>query len=139
MISGRTRKEKKSMSWQKIRKLLIGVFVFVILALCVKGCIMVGSVTYSEGERTGTITKFSHKGLVVRTWEGELNMGGLEVGGKASVWEFSVDDPAIVEQVHKAQRAGGRWTLKYRQQMFKQSWRGSTEYFVTDLIQAGKE
>lgn len=117
----------------------IGVAVLVFLALCVKGCTMVGSMTYSEGERTGTITKFSHKGIFIRTWEGELNMGGLEVGGKASIWAFSVDSPAIVEQIHKAQRAGGNVTLKYRQQIMQQSWKGATEYFVTEVIRTGKE
>jgi hypothetical protein len=101
--------------------------------------VKIGSFTYSEGERTGTVTKLSHKGLLLKTWEGELNMGGLEVGGKSSVWQFSVDDPAIIEDIKKAQRAGGRWTLKYRQQAMKQSWKGSTDYFITEVIPAGKE
>lgn len=109
------------------------------VVVCLKGCAFVGSMSYSEGERTGTIQKFSHKGMFMRTWEGELSKGGLDVGGVSSVWAFSVEDPAVVEKIHQAQRSGGRWTLKYRQQLLRQSWRGDTKYFVTDVIQAGKE
>ena len=31
---------------------------------------------YSEGERAGYIQKFSRKGWLCKTWEGELAMGG---------------------------------------------------------------
>lgn len=98
--------------------------------------IAIGSVTYSEGERTGAITKFSHKGLAIKTWEGELNVGGIEQGGVAAVWSFSVDEPEVVKKVQDAQRKGGRWTLKYRQQLMVQSWRGATDYFVVDVVNA---
>jgi hypothetical protein len=113
---------------------LIAFACLLVFGLGVKGCIAIGSMTYSEGERTGTITKFSHRGMVIKTWEGELNMGGFDQGGVASTWAFSVDDPAIVEKIHQAQREGGRWTLKYRQQFSKQSWRGATDYFIVDVI-----
>jgi len=124
---------------KKKKYILYGIGVLLFLLVCVKGCLSIGSITYSDGERTGTITKFSHKGLIVKTWEGELNMGGLEVGGKSTTWTFSVDDQAIVEKIQKSQRIGGYWTLKYRQQLFQQSWKGSTEYFITDVIKAEKE
>jgi len=108
--------------------------VLLILGFGVRGCIYVGSFTYSEGERTGVITKFSNKGMMIKTWEGELNMGGFDTGGTASVWAFSVDDPTIVEKIQEAQRTGGRWTLHYRQQFVQQSWRGATEYFIIDVV-----
>lgn len=120
-------------------KIFLFIFVVVMFSSCNFVAIKIGGLTYSEGERTGTITKFSHKGLFFKTWEGELNMGGLEVGGKGVTWEFSVNDPEVVEKIHKSQRVGGHWTLKYRQQLFKQSWNGATEYFVTDVVQPEKE
>jgi len=100
----------------------------------IRGCMYVGTFTYSEGERTGTIAKFSNKGLFIKTWEGELHQGGLDQGGVAKVWSFSVIDPGVVEKIHAAQRSGGQHTLKYRQQMMKQSWRGETDYFIVDVI-----
>lgn len=36
--------------------------------------------TYSEGTRAGQLIKFSEKGVVFKTYEGELNMGGLGTG-----------------------------------------------------------
>lgn len=111
-----------------------GIFVAVILVF---GYVKIGSVTYSDGERSGVVTKFSHKGMMLKTWEGELNMGGFDEGGVASTWQFSVDTPEVVEKVKEAQRAGGRWTLTYRQQFMSQSWKGQTEYFVTDVEPAG--
>lgn len=102
------------------------------------GYVALGSATYSDGERSGVVTKFSRKGMLLKTWEGELNMGGFDTGGVATTWEFSVDDPEIVEELQQAQRAGGRWTLAYRQQLWAQSWKGGTSYFITDVQPAGK-
>lgn len=115
---------------------LYAIGILFLLLMCIKGCMIVGGITYSNGERTGTITKFSHKGLLIKTWEGELNMGGLEVGGKGTIWSFSVVDPLVIEKIHQAQRVGGHWTLKYDQQFFQQFWKGSTDYFVTDVVKA---
>lgn len=109
-----------------------------VLGFGVCGCMYVGTLTYSEGERTGTIAKFSHKGLLIKTWEGELHQGGLDQGGVAKVWNFSVDDPAVIEKIHEAQRSGGPYTLKYRQELMQQSWRGETGYFIVDVIKANQ-
>lgn len=117
----------------------IGVVAFLVAVIFVFAYVNIGSLTYSEGERSGVITKFSHKGMLLKTWEGELNMGGYDQGGVASVWQFSVDDSEVVEKIKKAQRAGGRWTLTYRQQFWSQSWKGQTEYFVTHVEPATGE
>lgn len=109
-----------------------------VLGFGVRGCVYVGTLTYSDGERTGTIAKFSHKGLMIKTWEGELHQGGLDQGGVAKVWSFSVEDPAVIEKIHEAQRSGGSYTLKYRQQLMQQSWQGETAYFITDVIKANQ-
>ena len=112
--------------------------IILLLGFCVRGCVYVGTFTYSEGERTGTIAKFSRKGFFIKTWEGELHQGGLDQGGVAKVWSFSVNDPAVIEKIHEAQRSGGHYTLKYRQQLVQQSWQGETDYFVTDVIKANQ-
>lgn len=94
--------------------------------------VTIGAWTYSEGERSGTITKFTRKGVFLKTWEGELRMGGMDQGGYAENWEFSADDEAVIKKIQEAQRHGGKYTLKYRQQLMTQSWKGSTSYFVLD-------
>lgn len=116
---------------------LIGAGVLALGLIFVFGNVFIGGMTYSEGERSGAITKFSHKGLMLKTWEGELNMGGMDQGGVAQTWQFSVVDPEMVEEVQKAQRKGGKWTLSYRQQLWSQSWKGQTEYFIVGVEPAG--
>ena len=116
----------------------IGAVAVLALVLFGWGYLSIGAWTYSEGERTGVVTKFSHKGMAIKTWEGELNMGGFDQGGVGSSWKFSVGDPDVVEKVKEAQRAGGRWSLMYRQQNWVQSWKGAKDYFVTDVQQASK-
>jgi hypothetical protein len=102
---------------------------FIVLSVFVFSYAKLGSFTYSEGERTGVIAKFSHKGLILKTYEGELHVGG----NISPNWEFSVADPEIVEKIHEAQRSGGRWSLLYRQQLWRQSWKGATTYFIYDV------
>lgn len=102
---------------------------FIVLFVFAFSYSKLGSLTYSEGERTGVIAKFSHKGLIFKTYEGELYVGGNITPN----WEFSVADAEIVEKIHEAQRIGGRWSLLYRQQLWRQWWKGATTYFIYDV------
>ena len=38
---------------------------------------MVCNYTYSDGKRAGLLVKFSKKGFVLKTYEGDLNLGGV--------------------------------------------------------------
>ena len=78
---------------------------------------------YSHGERTGVVTKFSRKGIVFKSWEGELNQGGMRresdgEGGTnlvANVIGFNVSDEKTVEKVRQAHRGGKPVSLEYQQ------------------------
>lgn len=48
-------------------------WVLIILVLFISGCL-----EYSDGQRVGIVTKFSQKGLIWKTWEGELRPSGRE-------------------------------------------------------------
>jgi hypothetical protein len=57
--------------------------------------------SYSEGDRAGTLQKFSHKGWVCKTYEGELAL--YVVGGVApQIWNFSTRDRDLAEKLSKA-------------------------------------
>lgn len=75
---------------------------------------------YSEGVRVGVVQKFSKKGFVNKSWEGELVMEGLKMragyktgtsGG--NVWRFSVLDAAVAKAIDDAAMTGGEVALKY--------------------------
>ena len=57
--------------------------------------------SYSEGDRAGTLQKFSRKGWICKTYEGELAL--YIVGGVApQIWHFTVRDESIVRQMSDA-------------------------------------
>jgi hypothetical protein len=77
---------------------------------------------YSEGSRVGTVVKLSHKGLMFKSWEGELGMGSIKRVNNAdgsitttNVFEFSVESQEVVDQLHAAVKSGERVELVYRQ------------------------
>lgn len=84
--------------------------------------------SYSEGERAGYVQKFSKKGWLCKTWEGELAMVTMP-GAIPEKFEFSVRDEAVAEAINRL--AGKRVVLHYRQHKFvPTSCFAETEYFV---------
>lgn len=85
--------------------------------------------SYAEGERAGYVQKFSRKGWLCKTWEGEVAMVTMP-GAIPDKFEFSVRDDAIAAQINAL--AGKRVVLAYQQHKFIPSnCFGETEYFIT--------
>ncbi len=85
---------------------------------------------YSEGERAGYVQKFSHKGWLCKTWEGEIAMVTMP-GAIPDRFQFTVTNDAVAEKINAL--AGSRVVLHYEQHKFiPLSCFGETEYFVTD-------
>ncbi len=83
---------------------------------------------YSEGERAGYVQKFSKKGWICKTWEGELAMANLP-GAMPEVFRFTVRDDAVAARIN--QNLGERMSLHYEQHLgLPTSCFGETEYFV---------
>ena len=79
----------------------LGTLVLVPLLLAGIYTFFVVSWSYSDGERAGTLQKFSRKGWLCKTYEGELAL--YVVGGVApQIWYFTVRDEAIVRQMSSA-------------------------------------
>lgn len=94
--------------------------------------------SYSDGQRAGVVSKFSRRGYVFKTWEGELLVGNnaqLPQGGFGSEkWEFSVysGNEEAIAKLQKALEEGHRVSLHYNQKYYK-FWFGDTYYFVDDV------
>jgi len=83
---------------------------------------------YSDGERAGVLQKFSRKGWVCKTHEGEIAQY-LIAGISPQMWEFSVRDPAVARQLDKA--VGHRVQLHYTEHPgVPTSCFADTRYFV---------
>jgi hypothetical protein len=86
---------------------------------------------YSKGERVGYVQKFSSRGWICKTWEGELAMVNLP-GAMPEIFRFSVRDDAVAERLNKS--LGQRVRLQYEQKKgVPTDCFGETEYFVTDV------
>ena len=86
--------------------------------------------TYSDGERTGYLRKFSKKGWICKTWEGEIALQSVP-GTVAEPWQFTVRDDSVARQIQTLQSKGGLITLSYEEHKFIPfSCFGETDYFV---------
>lgn len=87
---------------------------------------------YSTGERAGYVQKFSKRGWVFKTWEGQMAMVNLP-GAMQEKFDFSVVDDAVAERM--AATMGQRVVIKYEQHRFVPlPIFAETEYFVTSVM-----
>lgn len=98
-------------------------------------------VPFSEGMRAGQVIKLSHKGIIFKTWEGELNSMLMpstnNLGGVTpNVWTFSVQNKEAADQIMKASSTGERLELYYKERYYKFPWQGETKYFVYKVVSA---
>ena len=85
--------------------------------------------TFSDGTRSGELIKFSHKGYIFKTWEGELSQG---LSGSQK-FAFSVMDnqPEVIEQMKANQ--GKFVKIEYIERYGTFSWWGETNYYITKV------
>lgn len=99
---------------------------------------------YSEGTRAGFVIKVSKKGVLVKTWEGQLNLqsfGASNPGNAFSeVFNFSVKrgDTATYELLQQVSLTGERINLHYKEKYVALPWLGDTRYFVTKIDRLDK-
>jgi len=89
-------------------------------------------VPYSEGTRSGELIKFSRKGVIFKTWEGEISQG---ISG-AQIFQFSVLDKDK-EVIKKLQENEGNYVkLTYVERYATFIFWGDTSYFVQNVEEA---
>jgi hypothetical protein len=87
--------------------------------------------SYSEGDRIGFVQKFSKKGWICRTWEGELAMSPVP-GATPQLFPFTVRDDVAVKKIQSL--AGKKMSLHYEEKRgLPSSCFGDTNYFITDV------
>lgn len=86
-------------------------------------------VPYSEGTRAGELIKFSYKGAVIKTWEGEISQG---ISG-AQIFSFSVMDKEE-DVIQKLKDYQGKYVkLTYVERFGTFFFWGDTKYFITNI------
>ena len=121
------------MTGTDIRKKAIRIVVLLVVAaviLCTGYVMAVINWSYSKGERIGYVQKFSEKGWLCKTYEGELQM--LPVPGAVpEKFLFSVRDTGVVDKINST--LGKKVSLTYEQHIgIPTNCFGDSEYFVVN-------
>ncbi len=86
--------------------------------------------SYSEGNRAGYVQKFSKKGWVCKTWEGELAMVNIP-GAAQEKFPFTVRDDSVAKKLTSLM--GSQVSITYREHPgVPITCFGDTRYFVVD-------
>jgi len=107
------------------------IVVAAIFALCATYLWFAFTWSYSTGERAGYVQKFSKKGWVCKTWEGELSMMSLpnQVPEK---FFFTVRNNIVAEKINRS--LGKKVALNYDQYKgLPTSCFGETEFLVSNV------
>jgi flagellar basal body-associated protein FliL len=95
------------------------------------------NIEYSEGQRTGVPYKISKKGVIWKTWEGELSLQLTTRDSEGrmvnQVFRYSVADDAVARDIEAAAAANEIVTLKYKQYLVRGFKYGSTDYNVESV------
>ena len=87
--------------------------------------------SYSDGDRSGYLQKFSRKGWICKTYEGELAMSTVP-GVAPTIWTFSVRDRAVAGRMNEA--LGQKVVLHYTEHRgVPSSCFGTTNYYVDSI------
>jgi len=131
---GKTTPSRSAVIKKKIRKylylalavfiLIIGIWIYISYFF-----------TYSDGYRSGMLQKFSRKGNIFKTYEGEMILSSVQSNKNVSIasekFLFSVADKEVALQLEKMQ--GKAVVVHYTQKNNTLPWRGDTPFIVTSV------
>lgn len=109
---------------------MVLLLIVVVALLCTGYMMIVLNWSYSKGERIGYIQKFSEKGWLCKTWEGELQMLPVP-GALPEKFLFSVRDKSVISKLNASM--GKKVSLSYEQHKgIPTTCFGESEYFAAD-------
>jgi hypothetical protein len=121
--------EKRPQRKRRWGVLLFGIFVILPILLIALWTTIALNWSYSNGDRAGYIQKFSHKGWLCKTWEGEIAMVNMP-GATPEKFAFSVRSDSVAHAITRLM--GSRVSITYEQHRgVPLRCFGETEYYVT--------
>ena len=113
--------------------LVVGIFTFLYFGI------------YDEGVRAGNVVRVSKKGIIFKTYEGQLNLqsfGALKgTSPFAETFDFSVanNKPEVIRELEAVALTGERVNLHYIKRYNVFPWRGETKYFIISVERLGEK
>ncbi|WP_296411339.1 hypothetical protein [Zoogloea sp.] len=103
-------------------------FIVLLLALFAGYTWLVLNWSYSTGERAGYVQKFSQKGWLCKTWEGEMAIVAIP-GSLPEIFKFTVRDDGVAAIINS--HMGKRVSIAYEQHVgIPSTCFGETGYYV---------
>jgi hypothetical protein len=119
--------------WGKLTLLAVIVLPALVFTIWAGGAL---KYTYSSGQRVGFVQKFSHKGWICKTWEGELAIVNMP-GALSQIFDFSVRNDSIAKAISDAM-GKGRLELQYEEHRgVPTNCFGETNYYVIGVRSMG--
>lgn len=91
--------------------------------------------TYSEGYRAGLLQKFSNKGVIFKTYEGEMILSSVssnrDIALASEKFLFTVTNKSLIREFDTLQ--GEMIIVHYRQKNGTVFWRGDSQYLVDSV------
>jgi len=116
---------------KKILRWVIAVIVLIVISMIYVKYFY----TYSEGYRAGLLQKFSHKGAIFKTYEGEMILSSIsstrDVAIASDKFLFSVVNKSLIRQFDTLQ--GQSVIVHYRQKNAPLFWHGDSPYLVDSI------
>lgn len=119
---------------RRIKKVL---FWFITLIIIITGIFIYWKYfyTYSDGYRAGLLQKFSHRGTIIKTYEGEMVLSSVSSNTSVVLasekFYFSVTNEKLAQQLDTIQ--GQMVIVHYRQKNGVLLWHGDSEYMVDSV------
>lgn len=117
-----------------MRKYLFRIIILIILIIGIT-IYWKYSFTYSDGYRAGLLQKFSRKGNVFKTYEGEMILSSVQSNANVAIasekFLFSVTNETLAKQLEKMQ--GDNIVVHYLQKNSTLPWRGDSPYLVDSV------
>ncbi|MGH7623277.1 MAG: hypothetical protein ACREMU_13120 [Gemmatimonadaceae bacterium] len=130
-VASQPERSRKRMGWKG--KLWLSLLVIVLVAVLGFAAYTWSALhfAYSQGDRAGFVQKFSQKGWLCKTWEGQIAMANLP-GTTPEMFDFSVRRDSIAKLITESM--GKRVDITYEQHKgIPTSCFGETQYFVTSV------
>jgi hypothetical protein len=122
-----------------MRVIAVAILVFAVSFLC-----LAYWGVYDEGVRAGTVLRISKKGMIFKTYEGQLNVetfGALKGAHPImEAFDFSVseEDEQVIRDLESVALSGERVNLHYVSRYVAFPWRGDTKYFIVRVDRLGQ-
>jgi hypothetical protein len=138
MIASSNSAIQEDSKWSRIKRKTKRILNWFLTILVIAGCLFIYwkyFYTYSDGYRAGLLQKFSHKGNIIKTYEGEMILSSVSSSRNVALasdkFYFSVSMRNLAQKLDTLQ--GQMVIVHYMQKNAVLFWHGDSEYIVDSV------